>query len=247
MAGVSAPSHIFPSLAVIAELVGAATRSAYVVGERHRALVEPTGATSSAPDHHARRRRPLAGGPRGGDAGVPRRRDRHAADDRRDLQPATPCCTTSAASRGKSPRTSGASPPSSSRPTSVAWEGFEDDMAEFYEGLKASDSGARYFATLRGWLDEHTLDLDNDTFLGKPGALRRADPESAPAQRGARVATATSSPAPCIDESRNAPAGRRRPATTAARLHLASAPPTPTAPTSTRSFIDRARPRPPAS
>ena len=59
-------------------------------------------------------------------------------------------------------------------------------MAEFYDALKASESGAHYFATLRGWLDEHHVELDNDTFLGKPGGVRRPDPESAPAQRGPR-------------------------------------------------------------
>ena len=55
-------------------------------------------------------------------------------------------------------------------PTYVAWEGYEEDMAEFTTALKASESGARYFAAMRAWLDEHGIEIDADDFLGRPEA-----------------------------------------------------------------------------
>ena len=102
-------------------------------------------------------------------------------------------------------------------PASVAWEGFEDDMAEFYDALKASTSGSHYFATVRGWLDEHGVELDNDTFLGRPEAcvvlIAKALQPNAD-----RVSDRYTFAGPAIDESRNGldAATRRR----AARLHL---------------------------
>jgi hypothetical protein len=47
-------------------------------------------------------------------------------------------------------------------PTYVAWDGYEQDMAEFTAGLKASPSSARYFAEVRGWLDENSMSIDAD-------------------------------------------------------------------------------------
>jgi UDP:flavonoid glycosyltransferase YjiC (YdhE family) len=44
MAGVTAPSHIYPGLAVIAELVSRGHRVSYLVGEQLAALVARTGA-----------------------------------------------------------------------------------------------------------------------------------------------------------------------------------------------------------
>ena len=116
MAGVSAPSHIFPSLAVINELVGRGHDVTYVVGERHRALVEPTGATVVGTETIM----PDADHPWPEDPGEAMQ---VFLDDAiatlptiERLHPRTPSCTTSAASRVTSRRTSGASPPSSSHP-----------------------------------------------------------------------------------------------------------------------------------
>jgi UDP:flavonoid glycosyltransferase YjiC (YdhE family) len=98
MAGVTAPSHIYPSLALIAELVARGHRVSYLVGDRLAALVAATGAEvvthgSALPD---------------GDAAWPD--DAGAAmqlflDDAIIALPRllewsarTPCCTTSAAS-----------------------------------------------------------------------------------------------------------------------------------------------------
>ena len=55
-------------------------------------------------------------------------------------------------------------------PTYVAWQGYEEDMAEFTTALKTSASGRRYFATLRAWLDENGMAISGDDFLGRPEA-----------------------------------------------------------------------------
>jgi hypothetical protein len=44
MAGVTAPSHVYPSLTLISELVSRGHRVSYVLGERLTGLVTPTGA-----------------------------------------------------------------------------------------------------------------------------------------------------------------------------------------------------------
>ena len=44
MVGVTAPSHVYPGLALISELVARGHRVSYVVGERLEGLVAPTGA-----------------------------------------------------------------------------------------------------------------------------------------------------------------------------------------------------------
>ncbi|MGH8882675.1 MAG: macrolide family glycosyltransferase, partial [Stackebrandtia sp.] len=44
MAGVTAPSHVYPGLAVISELVSRGHRVSYVVGDRLAELVVATGA-----------------------------------------------------------------------------------------------------------------------------------------------------------------------------------------------------------
>ena len=173
MAGVSAPSHIFPSLAVIAELVRRGHEVRYVVGERHRALVEPTGATvvgteTIMPDADHR----WPEGP--GEAMQVFLDDAIATLPTIEaLQPAD----------------------------AVLYDigGFAGH--EFYDTLKASGSGAHYFATLRGWLDEHHVDLDNDTFLGKPAACVVLIPKALQCNAD-RVSDRYVFAGPAIDESR---------------------------------------------
>ena len=61
-------------------------------------------------------------------------------------------------------------------PTYVAWDGYEQDMAEFAAALKTSPSGGRYFAEVRGWLDGNGMSMDADAFLGRPDALSCPSP-----------------------------------------------------------------------
>ncbi len=142
MAGVSAPSHIFPSLAVIAELVDRGHEVTYVVGERLRALVEPTGATVVGTETIM----PGADDPWPEDAGEAMQ---VFLDDAiatlptiEGLEPAEAVLYDIGGFAGHVAAHRWGVPAVQLSPASVAWEGFEDDMAEFYRALKASASGS---------------------------------------------------------------------------------------------------------
>ncbi|WP_274563434.1 macrolide-inactivating glycosyltransferase [Streptomyces spiramyceticus] len=55
-------------------------------------------------------------------------------------------------------------------PTLVAWEGYEEEVAEpMFAELKASERGKAYYARFRAWLDEHGVThIDPDRFAGRP-------------------------------------------------------------------------------
>ncbi|MBE2319700.1 UDP glycosyltransferase [Solirubrobacter sp. CPCC 204708] len=170
MAGVSAPSHIYPSLAVIAELVRRGHHVTYVVGERHRALVEPTGATVVGHETVM----PLGDEPWPEDPGEAMQ---VFLDDAiatlptiERLEPHDAVLYDIGGFAGHAAAHEWDVPAVQLSPASVAWEGYEEEMAEFYDALKASPSGARYFATLRTWLDDHGVQLDAQAFLGRPEA-----------------------------------------------------------------------------
>lgn len=55
-------------------------------------------------------------------------------------------------------------------PAYVAWEGMEQDMADFNAQLKASPAGQHYFETLRRWLSKTGIAIDVDEFIGRPEA-----------------------------------------------------------------------------
>jgi len=170
MAGVSAPSHIYPSLAVIKELVRRGHELTYVVGERHRALVEPTGATVVGHPTIL----PIDDEPWPEDPGEAMRvfLDEAIAVLPRitGLEPADAVLYDIGGFAGHVAAHRWGVPAVQLSPATVAWEGYEADMAEFYDALKASLSGSAYFATLRAWLDDNHVPLDNDAFLGKPNA-----------------------------------------------------------------------------
>jgi MGT family glycosyltransferase len=86
-------------------------------------------------------------------------------------------------------------------PTYVAWEGYEKDMADFAATLKASESGAGYFATLRSWLDANGMDISGDDFLGRPEACVVLIPRVIQPNEE-RVGAEYVFSGPCIDASR---------------------------------------------
>ncbi len=86
-------------------------------------------------------------------------------------------------------------------PSMVAWEGYEGEMAEHTAALKASETGARYFATLRAWLDDNRVDMDADAFLGRPDACVVLIPRVLQ-PNAERVSDRYVFAGPCIDESR---------------------------------------------
>jgi MGT family glycosyltransferase len=52
-------------------------------------------------------------------------------------------------------------------PTFVAWEGYEQDMAEMVDGMRADPRGAAYFARMREWLAVNGLPAD-ESWMGRP-------------------------------------------------------------------------------
>ena len=86
-------------------------------------------------------------------------------------------------------------------PTYVAWEGYEEDMAEFTTALKTSESGRRYFAPLREWLDANGMSISGDDFLGRPEACVVLIPRVIQPNEE-RVARQFVFAGPCIDETR---------------------------------------------
>ena len=86
-------------------------------------------------------------------------------------------------------------------PTFVAWEGYEEDMAEFTATLKGSESGARFFAGVRSWLDENGMTIDADSFLGRPETCVVLIPRVMQPNAD-RVGPAFVFTGPCIDEGR---------------------------------------------
>jgi MGT family glycosyltransferase len=152
MVGVTAPSHVYPGLALISELVARGHRVSYVVGERLEELVAPTGAEvvphpTLLPD---------------GDEAWPEDAgeamqvflDESMAVLGRVIELERPDAVLYDIG-GLAGRVAAARwgvPAVQLSPTYVAWEGYEQDMAEHTAALKASPSGERYFATLREWL-----------------------------------------------------------------------------------------------
>ena len=113
----------------------------------------------------------------------------------------------------------------------VAWEGYEDDMAEFTATLKASRA-ARATSRRARVAGRQRHDPRRRRVPRPPGGVRRGDPARAPAQRGARRgALRVRRPVHRRDADRTA--GRRRPTTIARSSTSRWAPPTPTGPTST--------------
>ncbi|MER7732979.1 macrolide-inactivating glycosyltransferase [Streptomyces erythrochromogenes] len=54
-------------------------------------------------------------------------------------------------------------------PNLVAWEGYEEEVAEpLFAGLKASERGQAYYAKFAAWLTENGLDDQVDRFQGRP-------------------------------------------------------------------------------
>ena len=150
MVGVTAPSHIYPGLAVIRELIARGHEVTHAVGDRLAELVTPTGAEHVGyRSVLARLRRGVVRRSRRGDAAVPRRGAGRAARRCARSTGPTRCCTTSAATPAAIAAHHWGVPAIQLSPTYVAWDGYEDDMAEFTAQLKASESGARFFAGMR--------------------------------------------------------------------------------------------------
>jgi len=201
MAGVSAPSHVYPSLALISELVSRTPRS-YLIGERLADLVAPTGVDVIA----HRTLLPDADTAWPDDVGSAMQvfLDEAIAvlgvlPDRVERPDAVLYDIGGFAGRVAAHRW--AVPAVQLSPAYVAWEGYEADIAEHTAALKASPSGRRYFATLRAWLDDNDIALDTDAFLGRPDACVVLIPRVLQ-PNAERVGPRYIFAGPCIDERR---------------------------------------------
>ncbi|MHC5559216.1 macrolide family glycosyltransferase [Kocuria sp. U4B] len=168
MAGVSAPSHIYPGLALIAELVRRGHRVTYVVGRRHAGLVAPTGAELLT--HPTILPGPDEPWPEDTGEAMQVFLDEAIAVapllDAVDRPDAVLYDIGGFAGRLRAQAWD--VPAVQLSPTWVAWEGLEEETAEQTAALKASPSGRRYFATLRAWLDASGVAVDPDAFIGRP-------------------------------------------------------------------------------
>jgi MGT family glycosyltransferase len=204
MAGSTTPSHVYPSLALIAELVARGHRVSYLIGDRLASLVAPTGAEVVA--HPTLLPDTDAAWPEDAGAAMQVFLDDQIAVLPRLLSEVDDVDAVLYEIGGFAGRVAAHHwrvPAIQLSPTYVAWEGYEQDMAEFTTALKTSESGARYFALLRSWLDENAMSLSADDFLGRPEACVVLIPRAIQPNEE-RVSARYVFAGPCIDETRTA-------------------------------------------
>ncbi|SEC00807.1 glycosyltransferase, MGT family [Amycolatopsis tolypomycina] len=205
MVGCTAPSHIYPSLGVISELVHRGHRVSYVVGAPLAALVAPTGAevvehptifplgeAAVWPDEPAEAMRVFLDEAIAIHPALTERFD----DDRPDLvlydigglgapllglRYGVPAVQLS--------------------PTLVAWEGYDEEMASVMEPIKASPSGVDYATTLSKWLSSHGVAADPWEWLGHPSRVLSLIPR-AMQPNADRVGQHVRFVGPCLDPAR---------------------------------------------
>ncbi|WP_261555417.1 macrolide family glycosyltransferase [Frankia tisae] len=171
MIGTTTPSHIYPSLGVIAELVRRGHRVSYAVGDRLAGLVEPTGARPVTypstlpaedgdwPDNPAAElvtRMLLTEAVTTLPALA-----RHFDDDRPDL-----LIHDVAAQAGPVLAARWNVPAVLLSPTWVPWDGFEQDNAEALAALHTSVPGKEYHTAFASWLHDSGIDRDPWEWLG---------------------------------------------------------------------------------
>lgn len=166
MVASTAPSHIYPSIALMRELVDRGHRVSYVVGDELAPLVQPTGVEVVAhpsilpqgdedwPHDPGEAMRIFLDE---GIAVLPALIERFD-DDRPDL-----VLYDIGGHPGPILAARYGVPAVQLSPAFVAWDTFEQDNVEFYEALKASVSGRAYFDTFTAWFRENGLDWNAET------------------------------------------------------------------------------------
>ncbi|WP_103335617.1 macrolide family glycosyltransferase [Amycolatopsis sp. CA-126428] len=205
MVGCTAPSHIYPSLGVLSELVRRGHRVSYVVGAPLASLVAPTGA--EVVEHPTTF--PL------GEAAVwpddPADAMRVFLDEAIAVHPLlTARFDTDRPDLvlydigGLGAPLLGARygvPAVQLSPTLVAWEGYDEDMASVMEPIKTSPSGVDYAATLSRWLSSHGVQADPWKWLGHPARVLSLIPRAMQPEAG-RVGPHVRFVGPCLDPAR---------------------------------------------
>lgn len=208
MVGATAPSHIYPSLALIRELVRRGHRVSYAVGAPVAELIEPTGAellacTTLLPTPGGAREQwpeePAAGMRLFLDEAIHVLPQLHAAfgdDDRPDL-----ILHDIGGMAGPVAGLRWGVPTLELSPTYVAWEGYEEDMAEFMDELRASPAGQELYRVQAEWLRENGVTGDPERFFAHRDRSLVLIPR-AMQPNGDRVAPSKQFLGPCLDEDR---------------------------------------------
>ncbi|MGV9367551.1 macrolide family glycosyltransferase [Amycolatopsis sp. NPDC003731] len=205
MVGCTAPSHIYPSLGVIAELVRRGHRVSYVVGSPLASLVAPTGAdvvehptifplgeAAVWPEEPAEAMRVFLDEAIAIHPGLIERFD----DDRPDL------VLYDIGGLGAPLLGSRYGVPAVQlSPTLVAWEGYDEEMAPVMDPIKASPSGVDYAATLAKWLASHGVSADPWEWLGHPAQVLSLIPRAMQPSAD-RVGPHVRFVGPCLDPAR---------------------------------------------
>src|SRR5262245_773907 len=204
MVGATAPSHVLPGVAVMRELVRRGHRVSYAVGARLAGLVEPAGVdviphTTLLPGE----------GETWPEEAIPAMR----VFLEEGIQ-ALPQIV--AALDGDPPELvlhdigGHAGPVLAQRwgvravqvsPAMVAWEGYEDDMAEAIAAMRASPGADEFYARFSSWLTEHGVTRAPDEVMGRPEHGIVLIPRALQ-PNGDRVSPAFRFVGPCIDEPR---------------------------------------------
>ncbi|MGW4065737.1 macrolide family glycosyltransferase [Amycolatopsis sp. NPDC004747] len=205
MVGCTAPSHVYPSLGVLAELVRRGHRVSYVVGSPLAPLVAPTGAdvvghptifplgeAAVWPEEPAEAMRVFLDEAIAIHPALVERFD----GDRPDL-----VLYDIGGLGGPLLGLRYGVPAVQLSPTLVAWEGYDEDMAEVMAPIKASPSGVDYAATLSEWLSSHGVSADPWEWLGHPARVLSLIPR-AMQPNADRVGEHVRFVGPCLDPAR---------------------------------------------
>ncbi|MBB4685688.1 macrolide family glycosyltransferase [Amycolatopsis jiangsuensis] len=205
MVGCSAPSHVYPSLGLIRELVRRGNRVSYVVGEPLAELVAGTGA--DVVTHPTI----FPFGPASEWPEDPGTAMRVFLDEAITIHPQL-----TARFDGDRPDLVlydigglGATllghrygvPAVQLSPTLVAWDGYEQDMAETLQAIRSSPSGMDYNRANTAWLRENGIDADGWDWLGHPAHIVSLIPR-AMQPNAERVPANVRFAGPCLDPQR---------------------------------------------
>lgn len=208
MIGCTAPSHVYPSLGLIAELVTRGHRVTYAVGASLVDLVEPAGVEVVSFDSIL---------PQGEDDWPedPASAMRVFLDEAIQSFPALTAFYDENRPDLLLYDIGGlAAPVLSDRydvravqlsPTLVAWDGYEEDMGEMLVSIRESDSGHAYRSAYAEWLHGNGIDADPWEWISHPGEVLSLIPR-AMQPNADRVPASVQFVGPCLDPARLADA-----------------------------------------
>lgn len=208
----SAPSHMYPHLAVVRELVDRGHRVTYLVGGHLAWLARPTGAhvvectsvlpgAPGAPEEWGDENDPVTGMRMFLDEAIHVLPQLHTSldGDRPDI-----VLYDIGGMAGPVAADRWGVPSAQLSPCEVAWDGYHDDMAEVLDPILSSPSGLDYRQTFADWIAGAASSLTFDEVTGAPRRCLALIPRAM--QRNAdRVGDRYRFVGPCIDPRREDP------------------------------------------